>query len=123
MIDFTGNNNFYLLETKSKDNLPQTYGAANAIYTNINKVERLYAGNGLILDISYREKYLEYSFEDNHLEIKTAKENYEYARAIWEEDKNNKIKLSQLEKAYESYINSINEVYWEEWENFYGSNN
>lgn len=123
MIDFMGNNNSYLLETKSKDNLPQTYGAANAIYTNINKVERLYAGNGLVLDVSYREKYLEYSFEDNHLEIKTAKENYEYAYAIWYEDQNNKIKLSQLEKAYESYINSINEVYWEEWENFYGSNN
>ena len=107
-IDFAGNNNIYLLETEPGYNPPQTYGAI-ASYKNIEKVDKLYAGNGLILDLVYREKELEYNFEKNHQEIVNAKNSYLNANST-----------SDKEQAYENYIKAIEEVYQSEWESFYG---
>lgn len=61
--------------------LPSTQGRIDAL-TNIDKVETLYAGSGVILDVAYHIKEIEYSVESTDPTL-SAKNAYLSARNSW----------------------------------------
>lgn len=63
--------------------LPSTQGRIEGL-KNIEKVDSMYIGSGVIVDAAFRVKEVEYSFEDTDPAVRSAKADYLNARAAWE---------------------------------------
>lgn len=94
----------------------------------INGVDRVYnlkADTGLIIEIAYRVKTMEYAVEDENPRTNTAKQDWQAYIRLWQDvlSKADSTKadiqraLTYIEKAYESYIKTIEEALKEEVDN------
>ena len=64
--------------------LPSTQGRIEGL-TNIDNVESLYIGSGVLVDAAFRIKEIEYGLEETDPEVKTAKGNWIISKEAWQE--------------------------------------
>lgn len=100
-------------ETKFGD----TFGRVEAI-RNIEKVNSLYIGNGVIVDIAYRVRTKNYVVEDKNEEVCSVKQNWMNMKTKLEEciahpystQDDYEKEVEKVEAAYKTYINKLKDV-------------
>jgi hypothetical protein len=83
--------------------LPSTQGRIEGL-KNIESVESIFLGTGVIIDAAFRIKEVEYSFEDTDPDVKSAKADYLYDKQEWESVLARGKKTNQTDAAYEAEI-------------------
>jgi hypothetical protein len=96
--------------------LPSTQGRIEGL-KNIEKVDSIYAGTGVIVDAAFRVKEVEYSFEETDPETMAARADYLNARAAWSaaiaEGQSTSIiaaRKNVMEQKYDTYIAVIEQT-------------
>ena len=97
--------------------LPSTQGRIEGL-KNIESVESMFAGTGVIVDASFRVKEIEYSFEDTDPEVKAAKADYLLARQSWQDAISSgtstpaqiEVRKATMEQKYAVYVAEIEET-------------
>ena len=96
--------------------LPSTQGRIEGL-KNIEKVDSIYAGTGVIVDAAFRVKEVEYSFEETDPETMAARADYLNARAAWSaaiaEGQSTSIiaaRKSVMEQKYDTYVAVIEQT-------------
>lgn len=98
VIDFSGNE--------------ITDGRYNAL-RNLEKVTKLYAGRGLILDVVYQKKEITYAIEEESEHLQSLKINWEVAKENYEKSPTNQNKID-MDNAYFTYTNTLRIMLLEE---------
>lgn len=98
ILDFGGN----------PDSEPVT-GGRIASFTDIDTIDCLKIGNGVVADVSYSVKEILYTVEETNQFIKEVKDNYLAKKAIWEESYEDE-DLIIMELAYKIYIDTLTPV-------------
>ena len=104
--------------------LPETRGRIDAI-NGIEKVTNLRADTGLIVEIAYRIKIMEYAVEDENPRTNTAKQNWQSYIRLWQETLSDpestkadiQRALTYIENSYETYVDTIEKALAEEVDN------
>ena len=104
--------------------LPETRGRIDAI-NGIEKVTNLRADTGLIVEIAYRIKIMEYAVEDENPRTNTAKQNWQSYIHLWQETLSDpestkadiQRALTYIENSYKTYIDTIEKALEEEVDN------
>lgn len=83
--------------------LPSTQGRIEGL-KNIESVESIFLGTGVIVDAAFRIKEVEYSFEETDPDVKAARADYLYDKQEWESVLARGKKTGQTDAAYEAEI-------------------
>ena len=102
---FKLNENKYIDFSKSGDFDPITSARYEAL-TAIDEVNSLYAGTGLIIDLVYQLRTIEYTVEETDAEVITAKNNW-IAATISNNELQTEESASAEKIAYNKYINTL----------------
>jgi hypothetical protein len=104
--------------------LPETRGRIDAI-NGIEKVTNLRADTGLIVEIAYRIKFMEYAVEDENPRTNAAKQNWQSYIRLWQETLSDpestkadiQRALTHIENSYKTYVDTIEKALAEEVDN------
>jgi hypothetical protein len=83
--------------------LPSTQGRIEGL-KNIESVESIFLGTGVIVDAAFRIKEVEYSFEDTDPDVHAARADYLYDKQEWQSVLTRGKKTGQTDAAYEAEI-------------------
>lgn len=86
--------------------LPSTQGRIEGL-RNIDKVDSMYIGSGVLVDAAFRIKEIEYSLEATDPEVQTARANWINAKLAWQES----IAAGQSESATSSRKTAMDQAY------------